>query len=103
MAGRVGERVALAGVEEQLSCLAAQAPQRAWALNPGAGMGAFKTAGRAQGDGGIKGADGDADLRVGGGGLAFGSSDIGAALEQLRRHAEGNLGKRQDRAATAEC
>ena len=45
VAGDIGERVALAGVEEQLGRLRAEAPERAGTLNPGAGVGAFKAAG----------------------------------------------------------
>ena len=72
--------MALAGVEEQLSGLRSQRPQRAGALNPCAAVEALKAARSAQGDGGIKGADGDADLGVGLGGAALGGGDVRTAL-----------------------
>ena len=71
----------------------AQAPQGAGTLNPGTGVEAFEASGSAQGDGGIEGADGDADLGVGRGCAALGGGDVGAALEQLRRNAEGDFGQ----------
>src|SRR5580698_3769806 len=75
VAGLVGERVALAGVKEQLRGLAAEGPDGAGALNQGAEARALKAAGGAESDGGVVGADGDADLRVGCGGLALDGGD----------------------------
>jgi hypothetical protein len=91
VASLVSERVALAGVEEELRCLRSQAPERTWTLNPRSGVHAFKAAGSSQADGGIESADCNANLGVGGGGAALGRGNVGAALEQLRRHADGNL------------
>ena len=95
MPGLVGQGVALPGVKEQFGSLRTQRPKRARPLNPCAAVHALKPARALQRDGGIKGADGDANLLIGGGGAALGSGDVRAALEQLRRHAEWNLGKRQ--------
>ena len=58
-------------------------------------MGALEAARSTQRDGGIEGADGDADLRIGRGGAALGGGYVGTALEQLRRHSERDLGQRQ--------
>ena len=45
-------------------------------------------------DGGVIGGDGDADAGIGRRGLAFRGGDVGAAFQQLRRYADGNLGQR---------
>jgi hypothetical protein len=66
-------------------------------------VGAFKAARSAQVDGGIKGADGDADLRVGRGGAALGGGNVGTALEQLRRHAEREPWAEARSSGEAEC
>ena len=91
----IGESVALPGIEQELRGLRAQGPQRTRPLDPRAGIGALKTARRIERDGRIKSADLDADLRIGCGGQPFLLGNVGPALEQLRRHAHGNLGQRQ--------
>ena len=95
VAGFAGEGVAAAGVKEELGGLCAEGPEGAGALNPCGGLEALEAAGCAEGDGGVIGADGDADLGVGGGDAALGGGDVGAALYQLRRKAEGDGGERE--------
>ena len=95
MASHIGERVALARVKEQLGGLRAQTPERAGALNPRAGVRAFKATRSAQGNRRIKRSDVDADLLVGGCGEALGRGDVGTPLEQLRGHANRHLRERQ--------
>ena len=90
-----GDGTAPARVEEQLGGLRAEAPKRAGTLNPGTAMGAFKSTCSAQGNGGIEGADGNANLRIGRGRAALGGSHIGAALGQLRGNADGDVGQGQ--------
>ncbi len=58
-------------------------------------MHAFKAARSNQVDGGIVGADSDADLGIGGGGAALGGGNVRTALEQLGGHTDGNLGQGQ--------
>ena len=56
----------------------------------------WKPAGCRQGQVREKRGFGDADLRIRGGGLAFGDGDIGTALEQCRRQLDRNC-RRRDR------
>src|ERR1035438_7420265 len=93
MARLVGEGVAAAGVKKQLGGLRAEGPESAGTLNPGSTLAAFEAASAAERDGGVIGADGDADLGVCGGNAALRGGDVRTALNQLRGDAEWNAGQ----------
>ncbi len=88
----IGQRVALAGIKQQLCRLPSQTPQRARPLQPRSAMRALKAARPAQSDVGVVRADGNADLRIRGRSPALGGGDVRPALEQLRRHAQWHIG-----------
>src|SRR6266568_5516458 len=90
----LSDGVSLAGVEEQLRCLRAKAPQGTWTLNPSAAVGAFEASRAAQRDGGIEGGGGYADLRICGRNATLSGCNVRAALDQLRRHSHGDFRER---------
>ena len=99
----VRQRVPLARIKQQLRRLRAQAPQRTRPLNPRAPVRAFKAARPAQADGWIERAYRNADLRIGSRRAPLGGGNIRPALQQLRWHAQRNVGQLQDSAAKREC
>lgn len=90
VASLISEGVAAASVKEELGGLRAEGPEGAGALNPCAELEALKAASCAEGDGGVIGADGDADLGVGGDDAALGGGNVWAALDELRGKAGGD-------------
>ena len=82
--------LAASGVIEGLGDGRADGEEAAGPTEPAGDAGVLEADAGAESEGGIKGRRGDSDLFIGGGHLAFGGGDIGAAFEQRRGHADGN-------------